>query len=179
MSAARPAATRGDASHSLTAGALLTNSFAMTLLVLVAPSVNEAPGDDVRSAMRSARAARRSDSEDDPLEREVVSDEVLWPPIASAAFCIASATRFAVASAASDSRRTIDVAVTELGVASVARWRPMTSAVRECLTSILPSPPESLSFAVPVLAPFWSSLCEPPSCEACPSGLRSQLPARG
>jgi aldehyde dehydrogenase (NAD+) len=90
----------------------------------------------------------------------------------------AATTRFAVASAASDSRRTIDVAVTELGVASVARWRPMTSAVRECLTSILPSPPESLSFAVPVLAPFWSSLCEPPSCEACPSGLRSQLPAR-
>ena len=55
VSAARPAATRGDASQSLIVGALLTNWFATTLLVSASPSVDEGSGSVVRAARRSAR----------------------------------------------------------------------------------------------------------------------------
>jgi hypothetical protein len=102
----------------------------------------------------------------------------LSPLVAVAPFCTVSATRFAVASAASATRWTIDVAVTELGEVSLARWRPTMSAMGECLTAILPSPPEPPAFGVPVLAPFGrrSASCRPASPAR--RGSRSPLPAR-
>ena len=64
VSAARPAAARGDASQSLIVGALLTNWLATTLSVSASLSVDEGSGSVVRAARRSARggwhAARRS-----------------------------------------------------------------------------------------------------------------------
>lgn len=173
VSAARPATARGEAIQSLRAGALFTNWFATTLSAPPS-SVNEVSGDDARAAIRSARAARRSDS-DDPPERGVVRTEVLSPSTAPAAFPSASVTRFAVASAASDSRRTIDVAVTELGVVSVARWRPMMSAMREGLTSILPRSSVALSSTAPVLSPEPSPVCEL-SGEGSPSAVAIAMP---
>ena len=70
--AARP--TRGDASQSLMAGALLTDPFATTLSVSASLSVGEGSGSVVRAARRSAR---RLACDDDSPELEVVSWRVL------------------------------------------------------------------------------------------------------
>ena len=169
------AATGGDASQSLMAGALLTNPFATTFWS-ASLSVDEGSGSVVRAARRSARAARRSAGEDDPPEREVVSCVVLSPlVVAPAAFCITSVTRLTASSAASDSRLTIDVAVTEVGVVSVARWRPVTSAMPDGLTAILPTSSGALSFTVAVLSPEPSPVCEL-SDGASPSAVATAMP---
>ena len=70
---------------------------------------------------------------------------------ASAAFSMASVTRFA----ASDKRLTIELAVFEFGVVSSARWRPMMSDSRGSLKSILPGPLDSLSL---------TTVAPPPPC---------------
>ena len=66
--------------------------------------------------------------------------------VAPAAFCSTSVARLTDSSAESDSRLTIDVAVTEVGVVSVALWRPVTSAMPDGLTAILPTSSGALSF---------------------------------
>ena len=127
---------------------------------------------------RRRRAARRSASEDDPPEREVVGCVVLSPlVVAPAAFCIASVTRLAASSAASLSRLTIEVAVTELGVVSVARWRPMMSARWPGFTAILPTSSVRLSFTLAVLLPEPSPVCEL-SCEVFRRRSQPRCPAR-
>ncbi len=78
VSPARPAAARGDASHSLTVDALLTNAFATTLPVSEALSVSAVPAADVRLVARPV-------GDDDPPEGVVPGDVALTPSVAAVA----------------------------------------------------------------------------------------------